>query len=65
MLNVDKILNIAYNAYIVSKRGITHILPKAHARLVYKSAKGRAKFEIPVWLKEQVFAEAEKKLSGG
>jgi len=65
MLDVDKILNIAYNAYVISKRGITHILPKAHARLIYKSVKGQAKFEVPVWLKEQIFREQEKKLSGG
>ena len=65
ILDVDKILNIAYNAYVVSRKSITHILPKAHARLIHKSVKGRAKFEVPIWLKEQIFTEQEKKISGG
>ena len=60
-VNVDKILKIAYNAYIISKRGITHILPKAHARLIHRSTEGRARFEVPVWLKEQIFTEQEFK----
>ena len=59
-LYADKILNTAYDAYIVSKRSITHILPKAHARLIYRLGEGRAKFEVPVWLKEQVLKKEEE-----
>ena len=59
-LNADKILKITYNAYIISKKGITHILPKAHARLIYKSIKGQIKFKVPVWLKEQILKKEEE-----
>ena len=62
-LDADKILNITYNAYIVSKKGITHTLPKAHARLIYKSIKGKIKFEVPIWLKEQIIKDEEIRMS--
>lgn len=62
-LNADKILNATYHVYVVSKKDITHILPKAHARLIYQSIKGRVRFKVPVWLKEQIIKDEEIKMS--
>ena len=65
MLNVDRILKITYSAYVVSEQDVTHILPKAHTTLIHRAVNGKAKFMVPVWLKEQFFIEQAKPIQGG
>ena len=56
ILTVDFILKATYSAYVVSKRGMKYILPKAHARMnPNTSKKGQINFKVPVWLKEQFY----------
>lgn len=64
-LNVDKILKTTYSAYVVSEAGATHILPKAHTTLLHRAANGKAKFGVPVWLKEQILTGTAKPIVGG